>query len=67
MEVGKRKRRRKTADERKESLVKVLLTEEQKRQFTAAADAAGMTISTWFRSLALAAAAKGNDREGGAK
>jgi len=75
MEVGKRKKRRlKAQDERRESLVKVLLTEEQKRQFTARAEAVGMTISTWFRTLAIREVAiarpkpaKSDDREGGDK
>lgn len=66
MEVGKRKRRRKSADDRKESLIKVLVTEDMKRLFTEVAEARGMNVSTWMRSVALREA-KGGDREGGDK
>jgi len=65
MEVGKRKRRLKAANDRKESLIKVLVTEEMKQQFTDAAEARGMNVSTWMRSIAIREAKDG--REGGAK
>jgi hypothetical protein len=47
--------RRKAEGERRESIMKVLATEEERNAFQAAADAAGMSLSTWLRHVALKA------------
>ena len=47
--------RRKSADERRESMIKVLATAEEKEAWKAAANADGMTVSTWLRHLAIKA------------
>ena len=46
-------KRRKPKSDRKESGVLVRLTDEQKTTLTQAADAAGLGLSAWMRSLAL--------------
>jgi hypothetical protein len=48
--------RRKADGERREAIMKVLATEDERRAFQAAADAAGMSLSTWLRHIALKAA-----------
>jgi hypothetical protein len=47
--------RRKSADERRESMIKVLATAEEKEAWKDAANADGMTVSTWLRHLAIKA------------
>jgi hypothetical protein len=47
------KKRRKTQAERKEDMIKVMVTSEQKRLFTDAATAAGLDLSNWLRTIAL--------------
>lgn len=47
--------RRKADDERREAVIKVLATAEEKEAWKAQADAAGMTVSTWLRHLAIKA------------
>lgn len=48
--------RRKAAGERREAIMKVLATEEERNAFQAAADAAAMSLSTWLRHVAIKAA-----------
>jgi hypothetical protein len=48
--------RRKPEAERREALIKVLATSDEREAFQAAADAAGMSLSTWVRHVALKAA-----------
>lgn len=57
------KKRRKTKAERKEDMIKVMVTSEQKRLFTDAATAAGLDLSNWLRSLAIREA-KGQSGKG---
>lgn len=47
--------RRKADDERREAVIKVLATADEKDAWKAQADAAGMTVSTWLRHLAIKA------------
>ena len=47
--------RRKAEGERREAIMKVLATEEERAAFQAAANAAGMSLSTWLRHVALGA------------
>jgi hypothetical protein len=47
--------RRKPADERRESMIKVLATEEEKEAWKTTANAEGMSVSTWLRQLAIRA------------
>jgi hypothetical protein len=48
--------RRKSDGERREAIMKVLGTPEERDAFQAAAAAAGMSLSTWLRHVALKAA-----------
>ena len=48
--------RRKTEDERRGAILKVLATSEEKDTWKASADAAGMSLSTWLRHVAIKAA-----------
>jgi hypothetical protein len=48
--------RRKADGERREAIMKVLGTPEERDAFQAAATAAGMSLSTWLRHVALKAA-----------
>lgn len=48
--------RRKPDGERREAIMKVLATPEERAAFQAAADAAGMSLSTWLRHVAIKAA-----------
>jgi hypothetical protein len=48
--------RRKSDDERREEIMKVLGTADERTAFQAAADAAGMSLSTWLRHVAIRAA-----------
>jgi len=48
--------RRKADGERREAIMKVLGTQDERAAFQAAADAAGMSLSTWLRHVALKAA-----------
>jgi multidrug resistance efflux pump len=52
-------RRRKTAASRREALIKVLVTAEERERFQAAADQTGMSLSTWLRWVALEATRRG--------
>jgi len=45
--------RRKADGDRREAIMKVLATEEERAAFQAAADAAGMSLSTWLRHVAI--------------
>jgi len=47
---------RKPDDERREDLIKVLVTSNERAALQDAADAAGMTISTWLRYVGIRAA-----------
>lgn len=49
--------RRKTDDERRGEVMKVLATKEERDAFQAAADASGMSLSTWLRHVAIKASA----------
>jgi hypothetical protein len=51
--------RRKAEDERREAIMKVLATNDERDAFQAAADAAGMSLSTWLRHVAIKAAKAG--------
>lgn len=46
--------RRKPDASRRDSLIKVLATEEERKSFQAAADRMGLSLSTWMRAVALA-------------
>ncbi len=48
--------RRKSEDERRGAILKVLATLDEKDTWKAAADAAGMSLSTWLRHVAIKAA-----------
>lgn len=50
--------RRKTKAERKEDLVRLRVTEEQKRIMVAAAQRAGLELSAWLRLVGLREARK---------
>jgi len=47
--------RRKSDEERRDVLTKVLSTQEERDAFQVAADAAGMSLSTWLRYVAIKA------------
>jgi hypothetical protein len=47
---------RKPDEERREDLIKVLVTSTERATLQGAADAAGMTVSTWLRYVGLKAA-----------
>lgn len=47
--------RRKPDGERREALIKVLATPDEREAFQAAADAMGLSLSTWLRHIALKA------------
>ena len=49
-------RRRKSDASRRETLIKVLTTAEERDLLQAAADKSGMSVSTWMRSVSLSAA-----------
>jgi uncharacterized protein (DUF1778 family) len=49
--------RRKPAQHRKEQLVQIRVTAEQKKIMTEAADRVGLDLSSWLRQLGLKAAA----------
>jgi uncharacterized protein (DUF1778 family) len=51
-------KRRKPKGERKESSVRIRLTDEQKETLTKAATKAGLDVSGWMRSIALREAAR---------
>lgn len=48
-------RPKKADDEKRDALVKVLCTGEERDRFQAAADQSGVSLSNWFRLLARAA------------
>ena len=48
--------RRKADGERREAIMKVLATDEERAAWKAAADAAGLSLSTWLRHVAIKAA-----------
>jgi uncharacterized protein (DUF1778 family) len=47
------KKRRKSEDERKELLIRVRVTVEQKRVLTDAAEKAGLDVSSWLRAIGI--------------
>lgn len=49
----------KAAEARKDALIRVRVTEDQKTLLQAAADRAGLDVSAWLRALALREATKG--------
>jgi len=49
-------KRRKPKAQRKEDMVRVRVTAEQKKALTAAADRAGLDVSSWLRAVGLAEA-----------
>lgn len=51
--VTVRKKRRKPAAERREDLIRIRVTTEQKTLFTEAAERAGLDVSSWMRFLAM--------------
>lgn len=51
--------RRKTDEERRQAVIKILATNDERDSFQAAADATGMSLSTWLRSVAIKAAKSG--------
>lgn len=53
------RKRRKARSVRKEEIVVVRMTVAQKRAMVAAADGAGLGLSSWIRSVALAATRSG--------
>ena len=53
--------RRKAEGERRESVLKVLATEEERTAWKAAATAEGLSLSTWLRRVAI----KASKTEGG--
>ncbi len=61
--MATKRKRRKPESERKEDVIKVTCTAEQKRVITEHADALGLDVSSWLRSLALREA-KGPDGSG---
>jgi len=69
---GKRKKEpagkpRKAPDELKDNLIKVRVTDDQKRLFTDTADAEGLDVSSWLRQVGIRAAKMVGDRKGGDK
>lgn len=54
--------RRKPASDRKDDFIKVRMTTDQKARLIAAANRAGMDVSTWLRALGLRAAGRDDDR-----
>lgn len=54
--AAKKPARRKPDGERREALIKVLATPDERETFQAAADASGMSLSTWLRHVAIKAA-----------
>jgi uncharacterized protein (DUF1778 family) len=48
-------KRRKSKAQRKEELVRIRLTEDQKRMFVNSATAAGLDVSSWLRALGIQA------------
>lgn len=59
-------KRRKPKAQRKEDMVRVRVTAEQKKALTAAADRAGLDVSSWLRALGLQEAQKGGGAARGA-
>jgi hypothetical protein len=53
----RRIKRRKRADARRETVVKVLVTEDEHGVLQAGAERAGVSLSTWLRLVGLKAAA----------
>jgi len=53
MTEGNGKKRRKSERERKEDMIVVRVTADQKQLFVEAADAAGLDVSSWLRSLGV--------------
>ena len=47
------KKRRKSEDERKELLIRVRVTVEQKRVLTDAAEKSGLDVSSWLRAIGI--------------
>ncbi|MGO8993846.1 MAG: plasmid mobilization protein [Polyangiaceae bacterium] len=56
--VEKRIKRRKPADARRETTVKVLVTSEEHETLQEAAQRAGLSVSTWLRLAGMKAAAE---------
>lgn len=54
--VGDKKERRKPEEERKEQLLRVRVTAEQKRVLTTAAEKDALDVSSWLRNLGIARA-----------
>jgi hypothetical protein len=54
----RRVRRRKTADARRESVVKVLVTGDEHTALQEASERAGVSLSTWLRLVGMKAAAE---------
>lgn len=52
----RRIKRRKTADARREAVVKVLVTDEERVSLQHGAEKAGVSLSTWMRLVGLKAA-----------
>ena len=56
-------KRRKPKQNRKEQLVQIRVTAEQKRIMTEAADRVGLDLSSWLRQLGLKAASSASSAE----
>jgi uncharacterized protein (DUF1778 family) len=54
--------RRKPKARRKEESIRLRLTTEQKKTFEAAAERAGLDVSSWLRALGMREAASGENR-----
>ena len=54
--VRKRIKRRKALDDRKEDLIQIRVTAEQRQKLKEAAERRGLDLSSWLRMIGLAAA-----------
>lgn len=54
---------RKPATLRKEDVIRIRVTDEQRASMQAAADKAGLDLSTWMRTIALSEAKKASEME----
>jgi hypothetical protein len=54
-DTGRSVHRRKADGDRREAIIKVLATEEERDAWKMSADAAGMSLSTWLRHMAIKA------------
>ena len=57
-QAERRIKRRKRQRERKENLIQIRVTAEQRQKLRAAADSTGLDLSSWLRMVGLKAAAE---------